>query len=281
MIILMTAASMSAMIFVAVGSTGPKCVPVGNLSEKNLVFKGGESLTFAVHYKWGVVNADVAKATVSIDTTLFSGRKAFHASMSAYTQKMYASLFTVREQLDSWFSRDGLVPMKFTRSAKEGNYTCTNSYSYLWNPGNPHIKAALNNSRRGDFSAEIPLDGCTFDLPLMYYVMRNIDVSGLSVGKSYPMTFAVDDDVYTMHFIYYGKESKKVSGLGVVNCLKFGFQVVAGDVFSDGSDLYAWFSDDANKIPVMFVAPLKIGQVQGRLQAYSGLKSKFTALKKK
>lgn len=258
-----------------------KCVQVKSLNESSLAFKGGEQLTFAIHYKWGVVNADVAKFATKVDTTVYNGRKVFHASMSGGTQKIYASLFTVDEKLDSWFTRDGLVPLKFTRKAQEGSYTCTNLYSYIWNPGNTHIKASLNNSRKGDFYADIPLDNCTFDLPTLYYVLRNMDVSSLTVGGRYPMTFAVDDDVYHLHFVYYGKEEKKVSGVGTVRALKFGFQVVAGDVFSEGSDLYAWFSDDENRIPVMFVAPLKIGQVQGRLSSYKGLKHEFKSLIKK
>ncbi|MCQ2119511.1 MAG: DUF3108 domain-containing protein [Bacteroidales bacterium] len=257
-----------------------KCVKVRNLNESALVFKGGEQLSFAIHYKWGVINADVAKFSTRLDTTVFNGRKVFHASMSGATQKFYSSFFTVDEKLDSWFTRDGLVPLKFTRKAQEGNYTCTNLYSYIWNTGNTHIKASLNNSRKGDYYADIPLDKCTFDIPAMFYFMRNMDVSSLTVGGRYPMTFAVDDDVYTLHFIYYGKEEKKISGLGVVKTLKFGFQVVAGDVFSEGSDLYAWFSDDANKIPLLFVAPLKIGQVQGRLVSAKGLKHDFSSLVK-
>lgn len=279
--ILVAAVSLCTAVASIAAEGGPKCVPVKVKSEKDLVFKGGESLTFAVNYKLGVINADIAKATIKLDTAMLNGKKAFHASMFAYTQKAYASLFTVKEQLDSWFTRDGLVPMRFTRTAREGNYTSTNSYSYVWNSAHPHIKAALNNSRRGDYSADIPLDACTFDLPLLYFVLRNMDISSLSVGGRYPMTFAVDDDVYNLHFVYYGKEDKKVSGLGTVKCLKFGFQVVAGDVFAEGADLYAWFTDDGNHIPVMFAAPLKIGQVQGRLQMFTGLKNEFSSLKKR
>ena len=252
-----------------------------SLKESEVVFRGGESLTFAVHYRWGMINADIAKAVVRIDTSRLNGREVFHASLSAWTQKIYDSMFRVREQLDSRFTRDGLVPVEFTRTAKEGSYTCSNRYSYSWDSPQPHIKASLNTSRKGDFYAEIPLDACTFDLPLLYCMLRNLDVASLKVGERYPMTFAVDDDVYHLHFIYYGREDRNISGLGTVRSHKFGFQVVAGEVFAEGADLYAWFSDDANFIPVMFSAPLKIGKVNGRLQMYTGLSHEFTSLIKK
>ncbi len=52
----------------------------------------------------------------------------------------------------------------------------------------------------------------------MYYVLRNVDVDPLREGEDYPMTFAVDDDVYTLHFKYLsaGKtNASRKSGLSV------------------------------------------------------------------
>ena len=106
-----------------------KCIPVKRLDESGLAFKGGEKLVFTIHYKWGIVNADVAQATLAVDTTVLNGRKVFHASLTGKTQKFYEKFFRVKEELDSWFTRDGLEPMKFTRFAREGKYTCTNLYS--------------------------------------------------------------------------------------------------------------------------------------------------------
>lgn len=255
-----------------------KCIPVNKLNEESLAFKGGENLVFTIHYKWGIVNADVAQATLKVDTTILNGRRVFHASLTGKTQKFYEKFFRVKEDLDSWFTRDGLEPMKFTRFAREGKYTCTNLYTYVRTPGNEHIKASLSNSRKGEFSATLPLDNCTHDIPLMYYILRNIDVTKLKEGADYPMTFAVDDDVYTLHFRYLGKENKTVGEIGTIRCLKFSFEVVSGEVFSGDSDLYGWFSDDENRIPVWFAAPLKVGQVQGRLKSFSELKNPFSSI---
>ena len=39
-----------------------------------------------------------------------------------------------------------------------------------------------------------------------------------------------------------------------------------------------WISDDDNRIPLMFEAPILVGTASGRLAEYSGLKHPFTAL---
>lgn len=257
----------------AVPVYGQKCIPV-NLNKDKLAFKGGEKLVFTIHYKWGIVNADVAQAIIKLDSTRLNGKKVYHGSLSGNTQKIYEQVFKVREHMDSWFTCDGFDPVKFTRDAREGNYWCTNLYIY----SGGQINATINNSRKGEFNVTLPKDNCTFDLPLMYYVMRNMDVSKLKVGGRYPMTFACDSHVRTLSFVYLGKENRKVRGMGTVRCLKFGFDVVKGEVFSGDSKLYAWFTDDANKIPVYFVAPLKLGEVRGRLYSSSGVRHPFTSI---
>lgn len=257
----------------AVPVYGQKCIPV-NLNKDKLAFKGGEKLVFTIHYKWGIVNADVAQAIIKLDSTRLNGKKVYHGSLSGNTQKIYEQVFKVREHMDSWFTCDGFDPVKFTRDAREGNYWCTNLYTY----SGSQINATINNSRKGEFNVTLPKDNCTFDLPLMYYVMRNMDVSKLKVGGRYPMTFACDSHVRTLSFVYLGKENRKVRGMGTVRCLKFGFDVVKGEVFSGDSKLYAWFTDDANKIPVYFVAPLKLGEVRGRLYSCSGVRHPFTSI---
>lgn len=244
-----------------------KCIPV-KLDRNNLAFKAGENLVFTIHYKWGLVNADVAQASIKLDSTVLNGKRCYHGSLTGKTQKIYEQIFKVKENLDSWFTCDGFKPMRFTRDAREGNYWCTNLYAY----GPDHINATVNNSRKGEFTASLPMDDCTFDLPLMYYIMRNMDVGKLKVGGRYPMTFACDNHIRTVHFVYLGKEDKKISGFGTIKCLKFGFEVVKGEVFDGDNDLYAWFTDDGNRIPVYFAAPLKIGQVRGRLHSADGLK---------
>ena len=59
------------------GERASKCLPVKSLKESEVVFRGGESLTFAVHYRWGMINADIAKAVVRIDTSRLNGREVF------------------------------------------------------------------------------------------------------------------------------------------------------------------------------------------------------------
>ena len=103
----------------------------------------------------------------------------------------------------------------------------------------------------------------------------------VEIGKKYPMTFAIDDEVLNVHFILYGRETIKVKGLGTVKTIKFAARLVAGEVFNGEEDMMIWVTDDDNRLPVYFEAPLLVVAAAGRLSGYEGLKYPFTSMVEK
>ena len=95
------------------------------------------------------------------------------------------------------------------------------------------------------------------------------------------MTFAIDDDVYNVYFIMRGPETIKVKGVGTVKTIKFSFKLISGNVFTGEEDLSVWITDDENRIPVKFSAPILVGTASGRLTGWSGLKHPFSSLVRK
>ena len=258
-----------------------RCVPVISLAEDSLAYQAGEHLKFTVHYSWGVINSDVGVATVDLDTLRINGKKVFHCAVYGKTVSWYDLIFKVREDFQSWFTMDGIVPMKFTRDTREGRYIAKNTYNYMWNMPDPYIEADVYSSSSGQRNVELPLDSCTYDLPALFFLARNMDFDAVTPGVRYPMTFAIDDDVYNVYFILYGRETKKIRGLGTVRTIKFAARLLAGEVFTGEEDMLIWVSDDDNRIPVMFEAPILVGTASGRLTGWSGLKHPFKSLVKK
>ncbi len=260
------------------GGYGTACVPVRTDSGDGLAFEAGERMTFTVHYKWGAINSDVGTGTVSLDTVRFNGHKAFCCTVHGQTSRLYDLFFKVREDFRSWFACDGLRPLKFTRDTQEGSYKAQNTYMYDWNAAEPHIKADVYSTSSGSRTLEIPLTRCTFDLPALFFFARNIDMDRVVQGKRYPMTFVIDDDIYNVYFIFLGRESRKVKGLGTVRTMKFAAKLLAGEVFTGEEDMLVWISDDENRVPVYFEAPILVGTASGRLSGYEGLKYPFSSL---
>lgn len=257
---------------------GTACVPVRSVSEESLAFQHGERMEFVLHYQWGTINTDVATATVELDSLTYNGEKAFRCSAYGKTSRMFDLFFKVREDFDSWFTRDGLKPLKFTRDTYEGGYEAKNTYHYIWDAAEPYIAADVYSSKRGMKAITLPLTPCTFDLPSLFFFARNMDFDVVEPGRRYPMTFAIDDDVYNVYFILHGRETRKIPGLGTVRTIKFAAKLLEGEVFKGEEDMLIWVTDDENRLPVYFEAPLLVGVASGRLSGYKGLKHPFDAL---
>lgn len=254
-------------------------IPVRSLKEKDLVFSAGEHMKFIMHYNWGIVNADLGTAQVDLDTLRIKGEKVFQCRAYGRTSKVWDPVFKVREYFTSCFTCDGLKPIRFVRNTYEGKYVAKNTYDYVWNAADPYIKADVYSSSRGQRNVSLPLDAFTYDLPSLFFLARNMDFDSVTPGVKHPMTFAVDDEVFHVHFIMYGREVKKVKGLGEINTIKFSARLVAGEIFKGDSDVFIWVTDDENRVPVWFEAEVLSGTVSGRLSEYSGLKHPFTSIK--
>ena len=128
---------------------GANCIPVKSLSEDKLAYKAGERLEYVLHYKWGAINSDVARASVKLDSTMLNGVPVFHSSVFGKTAKFYDMFFKVREDFQSWFTRDGVIPMRFVRDSREGGYYSKNVYRYMWDPEGDegHIQAEIETSQ--------------------------------------------------------------------------------------------------------------------------------------
>ena len=259
------------------------CIPVTTVREDDLAYQAGERLFFTLSYELGALHTDLAEASVSLDKQIFNGKEVFHVDVDGKTIKIYDFFFKIREDFQSWFTCDGLRPLRFTRDTQEGRYHATNDYIYNWDAAEPYIAADVYSSSKGKGrkQLELPLDPCTFDLPTLFYYARNMDFDSVEPGKKYPMTFAIDDDVYNVYFILYGRETVKVKGLGTVKTIRFAARLVAGEVFNGEEDMMIWISDDENRIPIKFEAPILVGTASGRLKSYEGLKYPFSSLIKR
>lgn len=256
---------------------GADCVPVRSVKEADLAFKPGERMSFVMGYRWGIINADIGTADCALDMAPAGGENIFHCTVTGRTNRGWDVFFKVREEFHSWFKADGLVPVRFTRDTHEGDYVAKNEYNYVWASEKPYIDAQTYSSSHGEKNLQIPLTHCTFDLPALFFYARNIDISKVGLNVKHPMMFAVDDEVYHVYFIYKGKVVKDVPGLGRVKCMRFAAKLLAGEVFKGEHDMDLYISDDMNRIPVYFSAPIRVGIVEGRLTGVKGLKYDFSA----
>lgn len=270
---------LSALVAFPLSSGGQQgCIPVYAKNEEAVAYKAGEKLSFSIHYTWGIIDADMGVADISLDTVRVDGVKSFHCRIRGSSIRIYDYFFRVREDFNSWFACEGLAPIRFTRDTREGRYTAWNEYTYRWDAEQPYADALVRTSKMGEKQLQIPLKNCTADLPALFFYARNIDMSQVKSNMKNPMSFVIDDELFDVYFIYKGKCTRNVKGLGNVKCLEFAAKLLEGQVFKGDKDLTIYISDDMNRLPVSFGAPILMGYLEGRLTGFSGLKYDFSSL---
>jgi len=253
---------------------GTKCLP--SRTDGVEPFQAGEKVVFNISYNWHAVQTDVAKGTLSVGQETLNGEKVWHTSLSMQTAPFFDVFFKIREKFDSWFALKGVEPRKFLRDSREGDYHAINEYVYDRPAGVIH--ANLEYRDQDKITKDIPYGDCTYDVTTLFYFARRMDFANLKAGTVQKISIAIDEDVLQVNLTYRGKENKFVRGIGTIAAHKVGIAVNKGEVFDGNEDALVWFSDDDNRIPIAFMAPLKVGAMNGRLASYEGLAHDFTAL---
>lgn len=259
--------------FLCLAASGQEQLPLRNTGE--VPYRAGEKIKASLHYKWGIINADVGTLTFTVDTAYYKGKKVWHARCYGQSVRLVEAFFKLREDYQSWFTVDGLVPLRATRVSREGSYWANDVFEYDWRAGVIH--AALENKSAGAFTKDLPVKMPIYDLPSIIYYARNADVTRLKPGTSYELPLAVDQGIVAIRLKYLGPDEVSVPGVGRIRAYKFACGTLKNETYS-GEDAYLWFSADANRIPVYMELPIVKGFVRARLSGWEGLVAPMDAL---
>ena len=233
-------------------------------------FAAGEELTYAMSYTLSFIWTDVGEVHFTATDAAYSGQSALHLKAVGKTYPFYDNFFKVRDVYEAWVQPQTLKPYYFNREVDEGGYTIKNIYTFNWaeNALYAYIKRK-NKPEKRDTMAVLP---CSIDVVSVLYYCRNIDYSGAKSNQRFPVSLALDDDLYTVFYRFQGVENIDVKGLGRFRCMKFGVGLVKGSVFSGKEELTVWVTADDNKIPIYLESPIKIGTLKGRVIRMKNLK---------
>ena len=245
-------------------------------TESNHAFGDREEATYMANYKWGLISTDVGEATLRVNRIVNANKPYYFVEVIAKTYKFYDKVFKVRDTYTSRFSVKTFKPEYFHRNIFEGGYSKRSTLVFDWNKN--VLKST--NQRKSNPAVEtiMPLPSCTFDILSLLYYSRNLDFTFVKPGDVFPMTFALDEDIYNLKYRYIGKETVSVDKVGNFRCLKFAIEVVAGEVFKGDEEILLWVTDDRNHLPVKAESPIIVGKVRITLMKTSNNKHPLTSM---
>jgi hypothetical protein len=236
----------------------------------NNAFQKGEKLVYKIYYDsfvTGEVIAGEATFEIQKNSRVVAQRNTMHIIVNGVTKGAFNLFFRVRDRYETFLDEEAIVPWLFIRRVDEGGHTIMQDVNFNHYNNTTLFKNLKRNTQNTN---SIPPN--TQDILSAIYYFRTLDFSNSKEGDSYPVTFTLDDTVYTSKVFYMGKEQLRTS-MGTFKTFKIKPMLLTGSVFSDPFPMMIWVTDDENKIPVFVKSAILVGSVKAELISYKGLKN--------
>ena len=216
----------------------------------DLAFRDGEKLVFTV--KYGIVHA--AEATLEAKSANLSGRSVWNLSTDAKTYPFFDAFFKVRDRVDSWWDKQTLLPLKFSKNLQEGNYKQRRIHTFDHNANTTDYQKY--SFKKGVFtSEEMKMLANSQDVLSAFYYVRNQD---LKPGQRLRVNITSDGRSMASDVIVHKRE-KLSTIFGSINCLVIEPKLAGGAVFKQSGKITIWVTDDQYKIPVKMESAVSFG----------------------
>lgn len=229
-------------------------------------FKKGEWLRYRISYS-NFLNA--GNATLSIRETKNKGKEAFHIVGKGKTTGVISWFFKVKDNYESYFYKESLLPYRFIRKINEGGYTKDKELLF-----DQEANSVLVKDKKKKREKTLSLNTDVQDMVSTLYYLRNKDLSNIKVNDEVALTMFFDEEHYKFKLKFLGKETIKTK-FGKIASLKFRPIVQSGRVFKEKESLTVWVTADKNRIPLRIKASLAVGSLRADLDAYRGLANPF------
>jgi len=234
---------------------------------ENSSFQGGEQLVYKVYYNWNFIWLAAGEVTFNVKD-LGSG---YELIGTGKTYPSYEWFYKVDDNYYSFVDKQSLLPKKFTRDIKEGNYSLYDKVKF--DQENRTGVSLRGKTKEKAELKEFETPGCVQDLLSILYYVRNVNLNDLEEEDAFPVNLYLDLETYPLEVtMKERKENKKVKGLGTYNAMRLSPDLIEGHVFNEGDEMNIWVSNDQNKIPLLIESPLNVGSIKAVLKSHQGLK---------
>ncbi len=233
---------------------------------QNTVFQDGEKITYKAYYNWKFIWIPAGEVTF----TVREEEAFFHFEVVGKTYPSYDSFFKVDDHYYSKVDKETLQPVSFRRRIEEGKYIRYDSISF--DRENQKLTEFIGKSIDATRAFHYDSHACMQDLVSVLYHLRNRDTDVLKEGDHVPLKIFFDKEFFQPAIIYEGKKEKEIKNLGTYEVLHIRPELIAGEVFEEGTYMDVWVSADKNHIPLLLESPVSIGSVKVVLKEYTGLR---------
>lgn len=229
-----------------------------------------ETLTYKVMFKWGLINKQAGRATL----TLQKYPNEYKATLSARSEPWADRIYKVRDTLNGRMTTADFTPLFYEKIANEGSERKHDVVSY--NYATPKVvrahctrKVFKKGVLKIDQQQELQADSAAIDMLSSFYYMRSLPYPTMKAGQQTRIDIFSGKRKELLTIKYHGIVDANLDGeTAKTYYITFTFTSGSGKKTSD--DMEAWISTDSERIPLRLEGKLPVGNVHciytGKLQ---------------
>ncbi len=243
---------------------------------KSIPFGNDEKLEYLVSYHWGLIWIDAGFVSFEAKKGDETHHDSWHFLSTGTSLKHLDWLFRVRDTFEVYTFANPLQPRFFYRRTSEGGHEVFNAYTF--DPSNGQLAIQASETGKADLNAVIQIPEQTTDVLTAAYRARSLDFSQMKIMDVFDILVLMDHKVTRLPILFEGSDTLTTPGGLRFSCLRFSTAVEKGTMFAARERIMVWVTDDANRIPVMIEAKIKVGTVKVHLQSFKNAAHPVTSL---
>lgn len=244
---------------------------------ENTAFSPGESISYEMYFKWGIIFKKVGTGSFNIKSTNYNSKQAYHMELLANTNKTADAFYKMRDTLTCIMSTR-LEPLYYRKGADEGDRYTVDEVTYSYNNGVSHAKLKRLKKDGDTLESEYEDSRCIFDMISIMGWARSLDSSDFEVGHELHFPLASGKRVEEGTLIYHGKKNVECKDGKTYRTQVFSYVTNRENKKVDVMKFYV--SDDANRLPLRLDLSMKFGTAQIYLKGSSGNRYPLTSIVK-
>ena len=238
-------------------------------------FHSDEELNMKLYFKWGVIMAKAGDTKISITESQYEGKPAWRYNLLFKTLGMFEKVYSMRDTMNSYFSKDNGLLLFGNKHANEKDYYLIDEWRFSYLNEKTSVLSKRYTPTRVKIDTTLVADGKTYDMLSATLLLRSLDWNDLKMEEAVPFCIAIGRDLVNAAFRYTGQE---IIERGNIKYRTRHFYI---DVFDDAFTQSraageAWIGDDSNHVPIKIRAKLKIGAAEVFFESAKNLKYPFT-----
>jgi len=224
----------------------------------NTFYSSGEVLKYNLRYGF-IIGGEVKlelKESVSENSNLL------HIIGTAQTRGLADKIFLVHDVYESYIDKISSLPVFAIQNVSEGR-----KYRYYNDVRYNRLNGTLISKKSGEHKVS---DKYILDMMSVFYYIRRLDLSDAKYGDTYKLLTFFSDAEFPLELRYRGTETIETKW-GKINCIKFAPIVEPGRVFKSKDDMYIWYTNDENRIPIQITMEMLVGHIVVEMTDYTGL----------